>query len=175
MAHSHLEVGIASPFLVSSVICNLNPHWQLMFGLTPQYTPRPHTHPTLESLRSALRAIGNRIAQDGTPPSLGPFVIGLTGYVFCPITCAISYLSTRTGNVSQGCLSMLEELPIDKVSVKDLHALVTNKGTLAEHSQTIQPQPSHALSNGFTKGAFPEPQLAHRLTPCTDLPRPRPP
>ncbi|KAF9466713.1 Saccharopine dehydrogenase-domain-containing protein [Collybia nuda] len=92
MAHSHLEIGIASPFL---------------------YTPRPHTHPSLESLRTALRGIGDRISQEGTPASLGPFVIGLTG----------------TGNVSKGCLSILSELPIVKVSVKDLHALVTNKET----------------------------------------------
>ncbi|RDB21718.1 Alpha-aminoadipic semialdehyde synthase, mitochondrial [Hypsizygus marmoreus] len=90
MAHSHLEVGIASPFL---------------------YTPRPHTHPSLESLRSALRTIGNRISEEGTPPSLGPFVIGLTG----------------TGKVSQGCLSILAELPIVEVSVSDLPALVSNK------------------------------------------------
>jgi len=58
MAHSHLENGIASPFL---------------------YTPRPHTLPSEESLRASLRSIGNAIANDGTPRELGPFIIGLTG------------------------------------------------------------------------------------------------
>ncbi|KAF8804193.1 hypothetical protein BYT27DRAFT_7194939 [Phlegmacium glaucopus] len=58
MAHSHLENGIASPFL---------------------YTPRPHTLPSEESLRASLRSIGIAIANDGTPQGLGPFIIGLTG------------------------------------------------------------------------------------------------
>ncbi|KAF5338828.1 hypothetical protein D9758_012081 [Tetrapyrgos nigripes] len=92
MAHSHLELGVASPFL---------------------YTPRPHTLPSLSALRASLRAIGTRIANEGTPAALGPFVIGLTG----------------TGNVSQGCLSMLEELPIVHVSVQDLPSLVRNPDT----------------------------------------------
>ncbi|PFH49159.1 hypothetical protein AMATHDRAFT_148287 [Amanita thiersii Skay4041] len=87
MAHAHLEIGVASPFL---------------------YTPRPHTLPSLDRLRAALREIGTRIAQEGTPQTLGPFVIGVTG----------------TGNVAQGCLSMLSELPIQHVAVKDLDALI---------------------------------------------------
>jgi alpha-aminoadipic semialdehyde synthase len=60
MAHSHLEQGIASPFL---------------------YTPRPHSVPSLEEARTQLRSIGSLIASNGTPPALGPFVIGLTGCV----------------------------------------------------------------------------------------------
>ncbi|KAK0445000.1 Saccharopine dehydrogenase-domain-containing protein [Desarmillaria tabescens] len=87
MAHSHLEFGVASPFL---------------------FTPRPHTQPSLDHLRAALRAIGARIATEGTPKALGPFVVGLTG----------------TGNVAEGCLSALSELPIVKVAARDLPALV---------------------------------------------------
>ncbi|KAJ8521319.1 hypothetical protein ONZ45_g1975 [Pleurotus djamor] len=87
MAHAHLEIGIASPFL---------------------YTPRPHTHPSLTSLRHSLRSVGKMIKEDGTPPALGPIIIGLTG----------------NGNVSSGCLSMLSELPIQYVQVKDLDKLV---------------------------------------------------
>lgn len=45
-----------------------------------QYTPRPHTLPSLDQLRTALRSIGAKIASEGTPAKLGPFVIGLTGY-----------------------------------------------------------------------------------------------
>ncbi|KAF8966790.1 Saccharopine dehydrogenase-domain-containing protein [Flammula alnicola] len=87
MAHSHLEIGVASPFL---------------------YTPRPHTLPSLDKLRAALRQIGTVIANEGTPPQLGPFIFGLTG----------------TGRVAEGCLSMLSELPIEKVQVTDLPSLM---------------------------------------------------
>ncbi|KAG5340357.1 hypothetical protein C0989_002087 [Termitomyces sp. Mn162] len=76
-------------------------------------TPRPHTHPTLQSIRQALRTIGDRIAQGGIPPALGPFVVGLTG----------------NGNVAHGCLDILQELPIEKAEIKDLHTLVKNPDT----------------------------------------------
>lgn len=59
LAHAHLEIGVASPFLS---------------------TPRPHTHPTLPSLIEALKKlVGDRIASEGTPAALGPVVIGVTG------------------------------------------------------------------------------------------------
>ncbi|KAI0075026.1 hypothetical protein K474DRAFT_1647191 [Panus rudis PR-1116 ss-1] len=90
LAHSLLELGIASPFL---------------------YTPRPHTHPSLPSIHRALRdLVGSRIASEGTPKSLGPIVIGVTG----------------SGKVSDGVLDLLQHLPIVKVRVEDLPALVTN-------------------------------------------------
>ncbi|KAF7346180.1 Alpha-aminoadipic semialdehyde synthase, mitochondrial [Mycena sanguinolenta] len=90
MAHSHLEIGVASPFI---------------------YTPRPHTLPSLDKLRASLREIGQRIANEGTPRKLGPFIVGLTG----------------TGNVTNGCLSILAELPIEPISVKDLGPLVAQR------------------------------------------------
>lgn len=45
-----------------------------------QYTPRPHTHPVLSTIEMALKGISGMIATLGTPPSLGPLVIGVTGY-----------------------------------------------------------------------------------------------
>lgn len=36
----------------------------------------------------------------------------------------------RSGKVSQGCLSILEELPIVNVAVEDLPGLVSNPGML---------------------------------------------
>ncbi|RPD58275.1 hypothetical protein L226DRAFT_536764 [Lentinus tigrinus ALCF2SS1-7] len=93
MAHAHLELGVASPFL---------------------WTPRPHTHPSLASIRSTLRnVVGAQIATDGTPKSLGPLVIGVTG----------------TGKVADGVLALLEDLPIQHVRVSDLHRLVTDPNT----------------------------------------------
>ncbi|KAG6811583.1 hypothetical protein H0H92_006747 [Tricholoma furcatifolium] len=82
-------------------------------GRDGQSTPRPHTHPSLESIRNALKSISTRIRQGGTPPVLGPFVIGLTG----------------TGNVTQGCLDILNELPIQKVEVEELDKLVKDPNT----------------------------------------------
>ncbi|KIM79378.1 hypothetical protein PILCRDRAFT_74408 [Piloderma croceum F 1598] len=87
MAHAHLELGVASPFL---------------------HTPRPHTHPSIPSLRAKLREVGEHIVREGTPRSLGPFVFGLTG----------------NGNVAHGVLDILKELPIVKVGVGDLQGLV---------------------------------------------------
>ncbi|KAG2121616.1 Saccharopine dehydrogenase-domain-containing protein [Suillus clintonianus] len=107
LAHAHLELGVASPFL---------------------HTPRPHTHPSIPSLRSALRNIGQNIVENGTPKALGPFVIGLTG----------------SGKVSQGCLSILEELPIVKVTVKDLPGLVSNQDTDLHKIYLV-----HALPNDY--------------------------
>ncbi|KAI0758651.1 Saccharopine dehydrogenase-domain-containing protein [Trametes elegans] len=93
MAHAHLEIGVASPFL---------------------YTPRPQTQPSLDSIREILRdVVGARIASDGTPKSLGPLVIGVTG----------------TGKVAEGCLAILEELPIQHITVDQLHTLVTDPNT----------------------------------------------
>ncbi|SJL06912.1 uncharacterized protein ARMOST_10254 [Armillaria ostoyae] len=105
MAHSHLEFGVASPFL---------------------FTPRPHTQPSLDHLREALHAIGARIAAEGTPKALGPFIVGLTG----------------TGNVAEGCLSALSELPIVKVAVKDLPALVKDPETNLRKIYLIHALPS---------------------------------
>ncbi|KIY47717.1 hypothetical protein FISHEDRAFT_44841 [Fistulina hepatica ATCC 64428] len=94
MSQSHLQMGIASPFL---------------------YTPRPHSMPSLDKLRRALHDLGDQIASEGTPPVLGPMVIGLTG----------------TGQVAQGCLDTLKELPLGPVSVSDLPSLVRNPGNIS--------------------------------------------
>ncbi|KAI6122567.1 Saccharopine dehydrogenase-domain-containing protein [Pisolithus croceorrhizus] len=109
LAHAHLEIGVASPFL---------------------HAPRPHTHPSIPSLRATLRAIGQRISEDGTPKPLGAFVIGLTG----------------NGQVSQGVLSILEELPIVKVGVKDLPSLVGNPETDLRKVYLVHASPEDYLS-----------------------------
>ena len=87
-AHLHLKLGVASPFLVrlhfpsSSLPCPfyflqyMHPKHALFNFL--QGTPRPHTAP-LPSLISSLRHIGRAISKDGTPQSMGPFIIVVTG------------------------------------------------------------------------------------------------
>ncbi|KAG8708682.1 hypothetical protein FRC09_001090, partial [Ceratobasidium sp. 395] len=91
-AHSELQLGVASPFL---------------------YLPRPYTHPSLDDMRASLRRVGKHIADTGTSPALGPFVVAVTG----------------SGNVAQGALEMLKELPVVYVKPKDLPALVSNSQT----------------------------------------------
>ncbi|KAH8995677.1 Saccharopine dehydrogenase-domain-containing protein [Lactarius akahatsu] len=77
------------------------------------YTPRPHTSSSLDAHRAQLRHIGSQIVEHGTPKSLGPVIFGVTG----------------NGNVTQGVLSILSELPIATVNVQDLPALCGNPGT----------------------------------------------
>lgn len=56
-------------------------YYECSINIPSQYTPRPHTLPSLSSLRNSMRQIGATIAVEGTPKRLGPVVIGLTGCV----------------------------------------------------------------------------------------------
>ncbi|KAJ3534969.1 hypothetical protein NM688_g7045 [Phlebia brevispora] len=92
LAHALLEQGIASPFLS---------------------TPRPHMHPSLSSVLNDLhKLVGDRIANEGTPHSLGPVVICVTG----------------TGKVADGALDLLKHLPVEYIRVEDLPSLVADPG-----------------------------------------------
>jgi alpha-aminoadipic semialdehyde synthase len=96
-----------------------------------QSIPRPHTHPSLPSLISSLRAlVGDRIASEGTPEALGPVVICVTGYASAEVMFhVLIYIHTyRTGKVAQGALDLLAELPIQRVSVDELPQLVRDPG-----------------------------------------------
>ncbi|KAF9260363.1 hypothetical protein L218DRAFT_907270 [Marasmius fiardii PR-910] len=125
MAHYHLEHGVASQFL---------------------YTPRPHTIPSLDGLRVALREIGNRIATDGTPKSLGPFVVGVTG----------------TGKVAAGCLDMLRELPIEQITVDDLPRVVNGPNTPLNKIYLVHAKPKdYFVKKGFSVSYSREDYYAH--------------
>ncbi|KAL5513968.1 hypothetical protein ACEPAG_2729 [Sanghuangporus baumii] len=88
----HLNLGVASPFLG---------------------TPRPHTG-SLPLLLALLQRIGDTISTNGTPKSMGPFIVALTG----------------SGQVSAGALySLRETLPIQDVTVKDLPRLIRDPST----------------------------------------------
>ncbi|KAF8903416.1 Saccharopine dehydrogenase-domain-containing protein [Mucidula mucida] len=119
-AQSHLHHGIASPFL---------------------YTPRPHSLPSLDHLRAALRGIGTCIATEGTPKALGPFVIGLTG----------------TGNVAKGCLDALSELPIQSIAPDDLPSFVANPDTDLRKVYLVHAKPSDYFvnkDNGYSREEY---------------------
>ncbi|KAJ7459741.1 Saccharopine dehydrogenase-domain-containing protein [Mycena latifolia] len=136
MAHAHLEIGVASPFI---------------------YTPRPHTLPSLDRLRASLKEIGQRIASEGTPKKLGPFIIGLTG----------------TGNVSNGCLSMLEELPIERISVKNLGGLVSQQAPNLRKIYLVHAKPQDYLrrldGNAYDREHYYEHPQTYRSTFSTDI------
>ncbi|KAI0001339.1 Saccharopine dehydrogenase-domain-containing protein [Russula compacta] len=94
------------------------------------YAPRPHTSPDLHAHRVQLRYIGNQIAAHGTPKSLGPVIFGVTG----------------NGNVTQGILSILSELPTVKINADDLPALVSDPATDLRKIYLVHALPSSYLS-----------------------------
>ncbi|CAE6370638.1 unnamed protein product [Rhizoctonia solani] len=77
------------------------------------HLPRPYQHSSLADVRASLQRIGEHISSDGTSSALGPFVVAVTG----------------NGNVAQGALDMLKELPIVDIEPKDLQPLVSNPKT----------------------------------------------
>ncbi|KAI0041595.1 hypothetical protein FA95DRAFT_1683107 [Auriscalpium vulgare] len=108
-------------------------HNQLERGVASSflYTPRPHSSPSLDSHRAQLQYIGSQIAEHGTPKSLGPFVFGVTG----------------NGNVTQGILAILAELPIVKVAPESLPALVSNPDTDLHKIYVVHALPESYISH----------------------------
>jgi len=68
-----------------------------------------HRYDNLEAAKTAIRAVGEKIATDGLPDSLPPLVVGIAGY----------------GNVAKGAREILAELPIREVAPADLTELDT--------------------------------------------------
>ena len=64
----------------------------------------------LDEAKLHLEEVGNRIEQEGLPDSITPFVIGFAGY----------------GNVSKGAQEILDILPIEEISPKQLKAIGEN-------------------------------------------------
>ncbi|MEE4271474.1 MAG: bifunctional lysine ketoglutarate reductase /saccharopine dehydrogenase family protein [Thermoanaerobaculales bacterium] len=63
-----------------------------------------HQYEDLEAAKAAVRAAGERIADDGLPDGLPPLVIGIAGY----------------GNVAKGAREILAELPTREVTPAEL-------------------------------------------------------
>ncbi|KZS87672.1 hypothetical protein SISNIDRAFT_398299, partial [Sistotremastrum niveocremeum HHB9708] len=109
-AHDHLSMGVASPFL------------QL---------PRPYSFRDMTQLHRALSEIGDRIATEGTPRAIGPFVIGVTG----------------SGNVASGVLDTLKHLPIEMCPADQLHALISNTQADLRKVYVVHANPSTYLEH----------------------------
>ncbi|OCH83748.1 hypothetical protein OBBRIDRAFT_892143 [Obba rivulosa] len=105
LAHTHLELGVASPLL---------------------YTPRPHTYPDLRSILSVLKdCVFGRIQSDGFPGSVGPLVIGITGKG--RVTEGVLYVLNQLPNVEHVSVDKLRGLVLDSATdmrkVYVVHAL----------------------------------------------------
>lgn len=70
-----------------------------------------HKYSSLKEAKDDVSAIGQRIAEEGIPHDLRPFVIGFTGY----------------GNVSQGAQEICGLLPVKEISPEKLLTLRTRK------------------------------------------------
>ena len=79
-------------------------------GLTPNpfaTLEQTYTYPTLAEALDSVREVGARIARDGLPAEVCPFVVGITGY----------------GNVSRGAQEVVEALGAIAVAPDDLDGL----------------------------------------------------
>ncbi|KAK7696375.1 hypothetical protein QCA50_001029 [Cerrena zonata] len=92
LGHALLELGVASQFL---------------------YIPRPHTRRELRDIQQTLTCEPEVDLSRGTPKSVGPIVIGVTG----------------SGNVSQGALDILQRLRHSLVKVDSLPSLISDPKT----------------------------------------------
>ena len=89
-----------------------------------------HKYPTLAAALAAIREVGARIAGDGLPAQLCPFVVGITGY----------------GNVSLGAQEVLDALGAVAVAPADLDGLfagpaprrAVHKVVFAEHDMVAR-------------------------------------
>ncbi|KAH7333929.1 Saccharopine dehydrogenase-domain-containing protein [Rhizoctonia solani] len=113
-------------------------HAELQLGVASPflYLPRPYAHPSLDDMRASLRRVGKHISSAGTSPALGPFVVAVTG----------------NGNVAQGALDMLKELPVVYIKPKDLSSLVSNPETDLRKVYVVHLPPSE-----YIRGANNEP------------------
>ena len=127
--------------------CNtISSEWQMghpiftrhLLTRIPKATPRPHTAP-ISSLRNSLHDIGRIIRSGGLPKSIGPFVICVTGYVFVG---SFSWISPHgcfsAGQVSNGALSLLNELPVKYITKDELPGLVLDPSEFTSRSEWTQ-------------------------------------
>ncbi|KAI9471949.1 MAG: Saccharopine dehydrogenase-domain-containing protein [Benjaminiella poitrasii] len=86
------------------------------------YTSMAHAYPTIADAKSSLRRVGELIKTTGTPKDFGPLVFAFTG----------------GGNVFQGAMEMLKELPHEFVSAKDLADLARDKNSKLDRLYATQ-------------------------------------
>jgi len=66
-------------------------------------------YPDLDTAKAELKELGKKIARDGLPREITPLVVGFAGY----------------GNVSRGAQEILDLLPVEEISPRDLATLTS--------------------------------------------------
>ncbi|KAF9419700.1 hypothetical protein BGZ94_009331 [Podila epigama] len=97
-----------------------------------------HNYKSLASAKLALQALGNTIADDGTPKEFGPMTFTFTG----------------SGNVSQGAQAVFKSLPHEFVDPKDLAKIAQSKNARLDRiyaaEVNIEDHIRHKTKNVFT-------------------------
>ncbi|MGQ9582158.1 MAG: bifunctional lysine ketoglutarate reductase /saccharopine dehydrogenase family protein [Thermoplasmatota archaeon] len=83
---------------------------------------RAFEYESVADAASAIREVGRRIARDGLPEELSPFVIGITGY----------------GNVAGGVREMLSQLPLKELRPEEMEHGVEKSSRRAVHVVTFK-------------------------------------
>lgn len=96
-----------------------------------------HEYEDLDEVRGALGQVAEAIRSEGLPPSLAPFVVGVTGY----------------GNVSRGTMEVLELLPTEQVSPEELPALLARADAPRDRIFTVVFREQH-MAERIDGGAF---------------------
>jgi alpha-aminoadipic semialdehyde synthase len=135
-------------------------------GLAPNplaVLKQTHRYPTLETALEALREVGSRIAADGLPAELSPFVIGITGY----------------GNVSLGAQEVVDALGaiavepgrLDDLFAGDAPTRAIYRVVFAERDMVARRDPSvpFALEEYFRQPELYEGTFERRLPQLTVL------
>lgn len=86
------------------------------------YLPRPIQCRTFEDCKLALAQVGEHVAQDGTPASLGPIVFAVVG----------------TGRVASGAIDVLKAMNVEWVKPEDLKSLVASPDTSLNKLYAVQ-------------------------------------
>lgn len=96
----------------------INTLWALGRRLALEGIPSPfgrlqqaRHYADLSAAREDLQAVASRIETEGIPASIHPLVVGITGY----------------GNVSRGAQEILDLLPVQAVSAREIHAVAEDR------------------------------------------------
>ena len=95
------------------ILSLMGEHWAAKGIQTPfSAVKRAHQYDSVESARRHISQIGDQIRQDGLPPSLTPFTIGILGY----------------GNVSKGAQQIFDCLPTTRIAPDAINDLLRQGG-----------------------------------------------
>lgn len=140
LAHAHLELGVSTPFLVRFRIDSSRSNLMLReYDVHTVYSPSTYSSfisiytRSLEERGQHADYIRRHAEEPGSDSDRcyrvsGYDIHSLFFYAFCTPDLSSFGTLCSTGNVAKGILDILQDLPIQRVEVKDLPALVSNPG-----------------------------------------------